>query len=255
LSSWSWTAGALRLRPGHEWNSFNTRSFVSALVMYHTINGLLTVGHTGQLPKSYWDFVNFNTGATLSSGMPQRGMIPTELKEHFDMGKIAATAYARNDPMGAIEGLFEYAMGKGHAGLSILRAELTGEDAIGRRPAHMPGGRLEWYRQVVMPMVLENYLHPKKNTGLNTFERLFMREAPEWITDPAAFYGKQSGLANRWTREGITRALRDDMKLETPKYPDLVAPSRSRGGGSRSSTPRQQRPARDPGPMYKWNKK
>jgi hypothetical protein len=241
LSAWAWFAGATGLRG--EWNPFGTRSLIGALVVYHAVNGLLTLGHTGTLPNSYADFTNFRTGGTLASGKPERGMLPTEFKEIYDMGKIAATALARQDPMFPIEGIFDYAFGKENVLLGAARTMASGVDPIGRRPGYMPGGWGGWFVDAVAPMVLENYLHPKKGSNLNTFERTFIRQAPEWIMDPDTFYGKQRGLANRWTKEGIRRAVRDNMKLETPK--DLgpmptTAPSRSRSSsGPRAPTSRK----------------
>ena len=237
LSAWAWFAGATGIRG--EWNPFNTQTFVGALVVYHALNGLLTFGHTGQLPQSYTDLVNFRTGGVLASGKPERGMLPTEFKEIYDMGKIAATALARKDPMYPFEGIVDYALGKGNLLLGGALTMARGEDAIGIKPAYSPGGWGGWFTKQVAPIVLEGLTSPKKGTGLNAFERTFIRQAPEWIMDPDTFYAKQRGLAStdpadksRWSKEGIRRAVKDNNKLETPKQLDLPAASPSRGRSS-----------------------
>ncbi len=104
-----------------------------------------------------------------------------------------------------------------------MRTNLNGEDAIGHKISYTPGGWLKYYENTVFPMVLENYERPKKNSGLNAFERLFIRDCPEWACDPASFYGKQEGLAKRWTKEELSRAIKENQKLENPD-PTLVAP-------------------------------
>jgi hypothetical protein len=235
ISTWLWTQRALGLS-SKPWNPFATQTFVGAAVAYAMINGALTMMHTGTAPHGM-DFLNFRTG-TMVGSQPQRGLIPTEFKEFYDQGKVFMQAYGRSQgsPLtfaGEVaKGEAEYVSGKFNQMIHIYETMARGEDAIGRKPGYMPGGWARWYEEQVMPMILENYQHPKKNTGLNAFERSFMREAPLWITDLPAFLGQQEKLGAKWTLEGIKRALRDNAKLERPKY-EVEEPARKSRGKTR----------------------
>ena len=274
LSVWAWTASAIQsaavaadhiahLRPmadlakNPKWDPIALQTFVGSMFTHAIVAGSLTFAATHEIPKG-WDYVFERTGVSLPSGKPQRGLNASENKEFVDVGKIIATTLARDKARGvlipnqslvnrslAIAGdatslSADYVSGKFN-NLPHLLLEMTGgEDAIGRMPAYMPGGMARWLGEWALPMVIENYMYPKKGTGLNFINSMISKEAPLWFTDPEAFYGKQQGVVNKWSREGLQRAKRDNMKLENPKYdiPSFSPPSRS---SSPKSAPKSKR--------------
>ena len=267
LSVWAWTAGAIQsaavatnhvahLRPmadlakNPKWDPIALQTFVGSMFTHAIVAGALTLAATHEMPRGA-DFVYERTGVDLKSGLPQRGMNAAEFKEFADVGKIVATTLARDKARGllrpdqsylnrALAGVndtaeltADYVSGKFNNIPHILLEMTGGEDAIGRKPAYMPGGMTRWMGEWALPMVYENYMYPKKGTGLNLMESMIAKEAPLWFTDPEAFYGKQQNVVNKWSKEGIQRARRDNDKLENPKYDVPSASSRSR-----SSTPK-----------------
>ncbi len=113
--------------------------------------------------------------------------------------------------------------------LSIMRGFLTGEDAIGHKIAYTPGGMVGWLQNEVWPVVLQNY-EKQKAAGLNEAERTFIREAPQWVQDPAAFYKSQQGLAAMWSKQELGRARKEGT--EPPKPPREYKGRAPRSGGS-----------------------
>jgi hypothetical protein len=224
--TWNWTTRALQMTG--RFDPIALQTLVGAAVIYAGLNGALSWAHTGQFPAG-WDFVNART----STG--KRLLVPTEFKEYFDIGKILATVYAREGKGGA-DALFDagreaalYPLAKENTMLSLLRGFLDGKDAIEHRIAYTPGGVVGWLKSEVWPVVLSNY-EKTKDAGLTPAERLFIREAPTWVEDPAKFYKTQEGLVNRWTKEELGRARREGTAPAGP--PREYKGKAPRGGGS-----------------------
>lgn len=255
--TWRWFAAAnlYNFQHGFEWNPEATSSLYGGLAVYVGFNALMNYVHTGQMPQDVWDMLNFRTGGTTSSGAPERGLLPTEFKELYDIGsQIGKVLGGTTTPEGAA---FNYLNGKTNGLVRMIEDRISGVDAIGHRIGQTPGGWREWLLRSIEPIVLSNERNAKLGTGLNAFERGFIREAPGVIEDPSKFMGTQQWLSDKWTREELQRAKREAAQTGSPMPEDTTttgnfggavgtfggAVGQTVGGGTRSggggSTPRE----------------
>jgi hypothetical protein len=221
-------------------------SVVGTVLAYSMANSLANYIHTGELPGtgqdgSWQDFLNYRTGEHTKSGLPKRGMIPSELKEIYDLGSIVAKT---NGPMSGAAGVVNYALGKVNPLLQMARPLLPGElsptDAIGHHIEEQPGGTGRWMAEQVEPIFWNALFGGKKNSGLSGFERfLGEKEAPKWVTDYADFQRGIGGVREKFRREEISRARKEEAQREYPSGYDIPAPASrggSRGGGQGRSS-------------------
>jgi hypothetical protein len=207
--TWRWLAASVgyNVERGREWNPEATSSLLGAMVVYAGANAIMTTINTGQPPKDAWDLLNFRTGGVTKTGAPQRGLLPTEFKELYDMGHIVANAFV--DPTSIPKGLMNYVAGKENPVVQAFFALVTGEDAVGHKIANTPGGWSGYFLNQVKPIIFNNVAYEPPGTGLNRVERTFIREAPGWLEDPQAYHAAQVKLSDRWTKEELTRAGRE----------------------------------------------
>lgn len=246
--TWRWTLAAMGRnieRHEWEWNPEATQAFVANAAAFAGINGVLTYLFTGQMPHGF-DFALFRTDDK------HRALFPTEFKEYFDVGKILATAIARKNPMYVPQGIFGEYLANKQEGIPKALWELlvSGEDAIGHKISFTPSGVLGYLWNMIEPASIAAYTHAKKqsDTGLTPAEQTLFRPAPEWLGDTSNFMAKQGKLADKWTKEELSRAKRENAKLELPDN-DLGPPNvRQRSG-------RAQRPAQAPTSLRSFEEK
>lgn len=229
--TWRWLAAGsgYNIERGVEWNPEATSSLIGAVAVYAGANALMTFINTHERPKDVWDLVNFRTGGTTKTGAAQRGLLPTEFKELFDMGKIVANAMV--DPMSIPKGLGNYVAGKENPVFQIFTALLTGEDAVGHKISQTPRGWTGYFEDQVKPIIFNNISGDPPGTGLNKFERTFIREAPAWVEDPQAYHDQQIKLTDRWTKEELARARREAIAAGQEPPPKPAATPRHGGWG------------------------
>ncbi len=227
--TWRWLAGAsgYNLERGVEWNPEATGSLVGAVAVYTGANALFNYLNTGERPKDIWDLLNFRTGGTTKSGAPQRGLLPTEFKELYDMGRIAVDAYL--DPMSVFKGIAHYIAGKENPFVQLLDALVTGEDAVGHKISQQPGGWGKYFIDQVKPIVWTNLEKNPVGGGLNKVEQTFINAAPSWLTDTQAYVKQQQALHDRWTKEELQRAGREAV-ANGQEPPEGYKPPSGRGG-------------------------
>lgn len=221
-------------RRAFAWNPIATTNVVGMLSSFAIANGLMTYMHTSAPPDSWRDWLNFRTGGIgsgLAKGFPERGMIPNELKELFDIGGIVAKSW--HDWTNASWASVHYAMGKLNPFLQFLRV-LTNEDhtdAIGHRVSKTPGGWGDFVVKAFEPIFVSQLRERSKDTGLNVFESFMgLREAPKWAEAWESFQGWQQHKENKARQEEYRRAVREAIQRgqDTSAIP---APDRAPSGG------------------------
>jgi hypothetical protein len=220
-------------------------AFAGGALGWALINAAANAYYTGELPGtgehgSWQDFLNARTGTLTKSGAPRRLMMPTELKEAYDIGNIAAKA-SGGHPVDALSGLVSYLSGKGTLPVSTLMdsirstAQLGGVDAIGRSIEFTPGGLKKYLWEQARPILVDNILKSGKPgftpeaSGIGTIGRILGdREAPGWVTDWNDYQAKMNGARARIQKQAIQRYNRDEGESE---------PVPGRGGGGRATGP------------------
>ena len=228
--STSWTYGSYRgflagmgyNLEGHsfEWNPVATSSLIGTLSTVAAANGLMTYMNTGKAPDSWRDWVNFKTGGIgsgLARGGPERGMIPSELKELFDIGTIIAKSF--QEPTHAAGATVDYAMGKLNPMWQGVRALVTGQDGIGHNIAEMPGGWRRFAEDQLKPIFLNQLDQRTKTTGLTKLENVIgMREAPKWAEAWDSYQGWQQKNEAKLSKQEIARARGEVSQLGTTPW-------------------------------------
>lgn len=215
-----------------EWNPVATSSLIGTAVAYGYGNMLMQYFHTGQFPwqtdTPFKDLMNYRTGARTAGGAPERGMIPSELKEVYDLAKVAM--YAIGQPSAAFQGLTSYALAKTNPWWQGIHALMTGEDAIGHKIANTPGGWSHYLKENFTPIFWEQWEQRRKGTGISQAETIAgFHEAAKYIEDPAAYLKGMEGVRAKWTKDELRRAQRENAALENPD-PSIAAPTTGRVG-------------------------
>jgi hypothetical protein len=241
--STSWAYGAWRqilsgigynVERGVEWNPEATSALVSALIVYGGANAIMQMLNGQGPPRDVWDILNFRTGGVDRFGNEQRGLLPTAFKEIYDMGRVVINSTL--DPFSVPQGLVHYIQAKENPVVQAFTALITGHDAVGHRIANTPGGWPGYFMEQVKPIIINNIQGEPPGTGLNTAERTFIREAPDWVQNVQGYIEKQTKLHERWTKEELRRATREatEKGLELPEGANEVW----QGGGSQGRAER-----------------
>jgi hypothetical protein len=253
MMSTSWTYGTARgwaAALGYDISKgefrFNPRS-LSALaatgITFALANSLAQFFHTGELPKDPMDAINYRTGGTFKGKFTERGMVPSEFKEAYDIGTIAAMGYGNAWSIPA--GLAAYAFGKVNPMIqfaaSFTADPLVGpKDRVGHALAYRPGAMQRAFAESFQPVFMNSLDLQKKGSALSPFE-LFMgeKQAPSWIQDWGNYQQGVAGARNRVQQQETSRARREDAENANPSGYDIPAAggggrSRGGGGGSRS---------------------
>lgn len=202
-----------------EFNPVATSSLVGTVVAYGYANALAQYLLTGKTPfdtgTAVKDFLNARTGNASKTGAPERMMLPSELKEIYDLAKVIE--YAAGQPFAIGEGLMDYAFGKANPAFQALRTFFTGKDAIGHDVANQPGGIMKYLRDNFEPIFMSAMEDKRKGTGIPD-AALFsgIREASTYVTDPDKYQSQMAGVRARSARDELRRAIREQSQLETP---------------------------------------
>lgn len=204
---------------GFEFNPVATTSLIGTVVAYGYANAVAQYLLTGKTPfgsdTPIKDFLNARTGAVSKTGAPERMMLPSELKEVYDLAKVIE--YAAGQPFAIGEGLMDYAFGKANPAFQALRTFFTGKDAIGHDVANQPGGVMKYLRDNFEPIFMSAMEDKRKGTGIPD-AALFagVREASTYVTDPDKYQSQMAGVRARSARDELARAIREQGQLETP---------------------------------------
>ena len=227
---------------------------VGTVVAYGLANSVAQFLHTGTVPSQtdtpFADLMNYRTGGALTpNGQPRRGMIPSELKEAYDIGGMVAQGWG--DKADLLSGAVNYGMGKLNPFWQLARPfisnQLGGMDPIGHHISERPGGWSRWATEQFEPIFMNQVAGGHKGSGLSAFERLLgEKEAPKWVQDWDDYQRGLEGARAKITRDEISRARREESQLEEPSGYDIPAvKGRATGTGSRGGggQPRSSAPA------------
>ncbi len=134
------------------------------------------------------DLINFRTGGADKYGDPQRGMIPTELKEAYDQAKIVLLSIW--SPKDAPKAIGDYAFGAMNPFWQLMRTTFdTGTDPIGKSAMDRPGGYVATVQATLGPIVWDALQTvPHLGDRLDAFDKFMgTREAAGWNSDFDAF--------------------------------------------------------------------
>ena len=210
-----------------KWNPVVTASTIGTAITYGAYNAVETFLHTGALPGQgdtpIHDLLNFRTGTANPDGTPHRGMIPTEFKELYDLGRIVAFGYG--SPTEVPRATADYAMGAVNPFWQVMRGMWSGQDATGHNIAQMPGGWPRFFKEQLEPISESQTAGLKKNTGIEWLERVLGdQDAPEWSQAWKSYQDKMAGWRAKLTKEEAKRYNREQGQLEHP------APAAASGG-------------------------
>jgi hypothetical protein len=214
-----------------EWNPVATSSLIGTLSTFAIANGLMTYLHTGTAPDSWRDWLNFRTGGIgtgLAKGGPERAMIPSELKELFDIGTIIAKSW--QEPTHAAGATTDYVMGKLNPFWQGIRGAVTGQDGIGHNIAEMPGGWKRFALDQLSPIALSQVATRSKTTGLSSLENVAgFREAPKWAEAWDSYQGWQKFNEAKITKAELSRARKEVAQMQTtPWWGQNLPPAKGR---------------------------
>jgi hypothetical protein len=230
-----------------QWNPTVTASTIGTAVGFMYANAIMQYLHTGTAPwqtnTTWQDLLNFRTGGQTAQHTPERGMLPSELKEIFDLYKavsfaVGTGAYSEIGP--AFTG---YALAKVNPFFQMIRTFLTGEDAIGHKVPFTPGGWEKYLGEMVTPIFATQLMHRRVGTQISIPDATMgIREAARDIEDPVGYMQGLGKLSGRWTKEELARARKEAVQFgeEPPagSAPNPRAPNAfSRAPGAFSRAP------------------
>lgn len=222
MLSTGWTYGTIHatlaglgynMGRGFEWNPVATTNLAMQFAMLAMTNAAWSYLIDGKLPNSTLDYmIPFANARGIA-----RVLLPGEEKEYYDWMKIIAqTISVGNDKgLGAAlqqlsQGIGEYAKSKLAPIWQAAHDWLTGQDAIGHRIAYTPGGVAGWLKNEFLPIFATNAEQAAKS-GINPVENLFgIRGAPTWLSNWTTWRQGQQSLHDRWTKEELSRARREN---------------------------------------------
>lgn len=239
LSS-SWTLGTMRAigsalgynidRQRFEGNLVAANTLIGFGVSYVLANNIMQYLHTGTLPILGMEGTQWQDNFNYKTGTGKRGFIFSEIKEVYDLGKVLMTAAGRHDITAAGPAFADYALGKLNPVFRFFHDFFKGEDATGHKISNTPHGWLGYLNENFGPIFTQSFDKLKKGTGLTAAEiALGWREAPTYVADPDKFFGQQKGLMDKWTKEELRRAQRENAQLENPD--PTIASSNTGGTG------------------------
>lgn len=197
-------------RRAFQFNPVATSSLIGTLAVFGMGNAVMTALHTGEMPKSFQDLMMYRTGQKIKFGLgagvnDERGMIPSELKEYFDIGKIFASSL--QTPGKAPGAAADYALGKLAPVWQGLRMAMTGQDGLGHNINEMPGGWARFAAETFRPIFMSAEEGAKKGSGFSAAERIAgFREAPKWAEAWTANQNWMAKNEDRIRKQEIARA-------------------------------------------------
>lgn len=202
-----------------EWNPAATTSLIGTAAVYTYANAIAQYLHTGQTPfetdTPFKDFINYRTGGTIKTGAPERGMVPSELKELYDLAKVAMQSVGQPSAFG--HAMVEYALAKANPFMQVLMAFATGKDGLGHDIATMPGGWARFFEENQMPIFLQQIADRKKGTQLTVAENIAgERPAAKFVADPDAYYSDLEKVRARNAKQEAYRYRSELAGREDP---------------------------------------
>ena len=181
-----------------------TAYVASLATTYMLQNGIATYLHTGQMPEGY-DWLAYRTGGTDTKGLPQRGFLPTYMKD-----VLAFTHDFPHNVVGEIEN-------KANPALTLATGAVTNRDYQGKAIYNPAGGVAEqagelaaYGLQEAAPISLS-----QRNLGagnnLSVAERAAgIRQAPGYIEDPEGTAANKQKYGERdWKASLKAKAKRE----------------------------------------------
>lgn len=238
-------------RRAAEFNPIATTSLIGTAMAYTYANAIVQYLHTGQTPidtsTPYSDFLNYRTGEMTKTGRePERGMIPSELKELYDLAKVAMKSMGQ--PSDFFHAMLEYSSAKANPFMQVLFALGSGKDGLGHDIANMPGGWDRFFKENFMPIFAQQLDDRRKGTGVSKVENVLgEREAAKFVEDPAGYFSdlekqrakSQKAEALRYKYE---QALKENPDEEWGKVDDVLAAANKRAEDAGVRKPKKALP-------------
>lgn len=215
--------------PFTQFNPTATTGIIGLTMAFALENSLYTLAMTGEMPKDAGDvFIGGATGAVIN-GVKERILMPSQVKEWFDFGKIAAAT--KFEPMSFPRYMGDYLAGKMPGLWQIARGIVKGKDAIGHDIGATSGGWTGFLLKNLAPIFAQQGAQRKQGTGIPEWQTfLGWRQTPKFAMDPEGFYKGLQYAADKAQKEEHYRAIAEnkiyEQQREVPELPSTGRPGR-----------------------------
>lgn len=198
-----------------KWNPTVAMGTVGTIVGFMYANAILQTLKTKQTPfqtnTPFQDLLNYRTGGTSKYGTPERGMIPSEMKELYDLFRAITFAVGTGAPSQIGPAVGTYIHGKLNPFFQALDAFFrTGQDGQGHMIAFTKGAWENYFKEMFTPIFLEQIHDARKGSHVSLPEiAMGFREAAHDIEDYNGYMKGLQGLAKKWTAIELYRAKKE----------------------------------------------